>query len=127
MFHKVGIPTIAVVENMNGLLAGEQMAQQLDALVDKHSLSEDAAADLRHLVLETPQRIFGESHVTQLKEMWGIQSSFSLPLLDKLAASADGGVPFVLSHPNSEASEVYRELASAVVNEAIAITTKELP
>ena len=65
--------------------------------------------------------------VAKLKEMWGIDSSFGLPLLSEVARSADGGVPLVVSEPGSEAAGVYRELAAAVDREVSALATLELP
>ena len=53
---------------------------------DEHALSGEAAAELRDMVGE-PQPIFGESHVTRLKEMWGIAASYSMPLLPNVASS----------------------------------------
>ena len=126
MFDKVGIPTVAVVENMSGLRL-DGLADQLAAFAAKHALSEEAAAELRATVLDTPQPLFGESHVTRLKEMWGIEASFSLPLLPSVAASADGGVPLVVTDPSGEAAATYGKLASSVAAEVDALETRGLP
>ena len=61
----VGIPTIAVVENMTGLSL-PSLAADADAFASKHSLSPDAAAELRSM-LAKPVSIFGDSHVTQVR------------------------------------------------------------
>ena len=110
MFDKVGIPTVAVMENMCGLRLSK-LEMQAEALIAKHGLSDAAASELRALLAE-PQPIFGSSHVTKLKEMWGIASSFSLPLLPDVASSADGGVPLIVAQPTSEA-DVYAAAALA--------------
>merc|ERR1712019_178131 len=69
----------------------------------------------------------GASHVDQLKQRWGIAASFSLPLLPELAASADNGVPFVVSSPHSEAAAVYASLAKAVDVECSKLENLQLP
>jgi len=125
MFHQVGIPTIAVVENMAGLrLSG--VADEVEKIISKHDISGAAASDLREL-FNMPQPIFGESHVRQLKEMWGISASFSLPLLPEVAASSDLGEPLVISAPESSATAVYTSLAAAVDKEVSGLATLELP
>ena len=163
MFDKVGIPTVAVVENMSGLRLPQLEAQvpvpshtarpaaedlgrlpsratrrlarrltylasaaQAEELISKHGLSDAVAVELREMV-RAEQPLFGKSHVTRLKEMWGIRSSFSLPLLPDVAASADGGVPLVVSAPTSEAAALYADLAAAVDMEVSALATRVLP
>lgn len=125
MFDKVGIPTVAVVENMNGLQL-PRLAEEAETLITKHDLSDAAASDFREL-LRTTQDIFGEGHVRQLKAMWGINASFSLPILPELAKSADSGVPFVTSAPESDAAAVYAQLAEAVDTEVSALATRQVP
>ncbi len=88
MFDKVGIPTVAVVENMSGLRL-EALAEQTEALIARHALPAAAADELRELV-RAPQPVFGESHVPRLQQMWGIDASYSIPLLSEVASSADG-------------------------------------
>ena len=125
MFDKVGIPTVAVVENMSELRLSE-LSMQLEGLLSKHSIADEAADELRQLVAQ-PASVFGKSHVTQLKEMWGISASFSLPLLPEVAGSADGGVPLVVTQPEGEAADLYASLAAAVDTEVSALATLELP
>ena len=83
MFDKVGIPTIAVVENMSEVQLGK-LSSELETLIARHDISDEAAADLRALVA-TPQRVFGESRISRLQEMWGIRSSFSMPLMPEVS------------------------------------------
>ena len=125
MFDKVGIPTVAVVENMSELRLTD-LADQVEGVISKHAIASEAAEELRAL-LAKPTNVFGASHVKQLKEMWGIASSFALPLLPEVASSADGGVPLVVSEPDGEAGSLYASLAEAVDAEVSALATLQLP
>ncbi|KAL3923455.1 MAG: hypothetical protein SGPRY_004214, partial [Prymnesium sp.] len=125
MFDKVGIPTVAVVENMAGFSL-DALAADADAFAAKHSLSSDALTELR-AILTKRVSVFGESHVTRLKDMWGIEASFSLPLLPEIASSADGGVPLVVSKPDGDAAKIYAEIADAVQREVRALSSVVLP
>ena len=89
-------------------------------MLSRHALPDDAVADLRHLLAE-PLPLFGESHVPRLKEMWGIRSSFSMPLLPELAAAADAGVPAVCADGESYAARLYTSIADALITEVSAI------
>jgi DUF971 family protein len=62
-------------------------------------------------------RIFGPGHKDRLSKQWGIEHTFSMPLLDDIAANGDSGTPYILEHPDSPQSAIYKELASAVVSE----------
>lgn len=125
MFDKVGIPTVAVMENMCGMPL-TALQRKVEGWIEEHAPAEGAAAELRALLAE-PQPIFGESHVGRLKEMWGIDSSFSLPLLPSVASSADGGVPLVVADPGCEAAAIYAELAQAVDREVSSLESLKLP
>ena len=125
MFDKVGIPTVAVVENMSELPLTE-LAAQVDAVLTKHAVAEPAAGELRALLAQ-PAKLFGSSHVRQLREMWGIAASFALPLLPEVASSADGGVPLVVDAPDGTAAAVYADLAAAVDEEVSSLATLQLP
>ena len=120
MFDKVGIPTLAVMENMCGLqLSGVDAAAE--GFAAKHGLSADAAAELRALMGSQLQgdgaALFGASHVQSLQQMWGIEAAFSLPLMPALASSTDDGVPLVVSQPQSAAARTYDALAAALERE----------
>jgi len=125
MFDKVGIPTVAVVENMAGF-SHASLAAEADEFALKHKLSADASAELR-AILTRRVTIFGESHVGRLKEMWGIDASFSLPLLPEIASSADDGVPLVVTEPAGDAALVYAQIADAVQREVRALRSTVLP
>ena len=115
--RQVGIPSVAVVENMASLepLAGE-LGARLEAFAAKHELTDDAAAELRELLGER-QLLFGAGHRQRLLDMWGIANSYSVPLAPALTAQADQGVPFVLAAPTSPIAETYAALAKDLVRE----------
>jgi hypothetical protein len=62
-------------------------------------------------------QIFGPGHKRRLSEQWGIEHSFSVPLLGKIAQNGDSGTPFILDFPKSPQAEIYRQLAKSVVIE----------
>ncbi|KAL3781145.1 hypothetical protein ACHAW5_002411 [Stephanodiscus triporus] len=62
-------------------------------------------------------RIFGPGHKRRLSEQWGIEHSYSIPLLGKIAQNGDSGTPFILDNPTSPQAEIYRQLAKSVVSE----------
>jgi Mrp family chromosome partitioning ATPase/DUF971 family protein len=62
-------------------------------------------------------QIFGTGHATRLSEQYGIEHTFSIPLLPTIAANGDAGTPYVLEHPNTPQANVFKQLASAVVSE----------
>lgn len=118
MFDKVGVPSIAVVENMAYLDGPEQ--SRTEAFVQKHGLSKEAAAELQELLGEK-QMLFGQGHRQRLLEMWGIENSFSMPLSPLVAAQGDSGTPYVVAYPDSEVAKKFGELADAVVQEVMSI------
>jgi len=61
--------------------------------------------------------IFGAGHKQRLSEQFGIEHTFSVPLLEKIAANGDVGTPYVLEHPDSPQAKIYQSLAGAVVSE----------
>ena len=78
MFDKVDIPTVAVVENMAGLALRARRRGRRNRGDARHGGG--AVADVRALLARRARR---RSHVPRLKEMWGIEASFSLPLLPR--------------------------------------------
>jgi len=62
-------------------------------------------------------RIFGPGHKTRLSEQWGIDHTYSMPLMDQLAKNGDSGTPFVLEHPDSKQTAIFKDLAKSVVSE----------
>lgn len=66
-------------------------------------------------------QIFGSGHKKRLSQQWGIQHTFSVPLLQKISEQGDSGTPFILSSPDSPQAEIYKDLASSVVSEVAKI------
>eukprot|EP00188_Purpureofilum_apyrenoidigerum_P001366 Plantae.Rhodophyta-Purpureofilum_apyrenoidigerum.ctg1743.p2 GENE.Plantae.Rhodophyta-Purpureofilum_apyrenoidigerum.ctg1743~~Plantae.Rhodophyta-Purpureofilum_apyrenoidigerum.ctg1743.p2 ORF type:complete len:520 (+),score=76.49 Plantae.Rhodophyta-Purpureofilum_apyrenoidigerum.ctg1743:154-1560(+) len=94
MFNKVNVPSIAVVENM--------------------SYFEAPDTGIKHY-------IFGSGYTEKLKNEFGIQSSFAVPIETELADKCDNGRPFVTESPDSKTAKIYDEIAEAVVREVARI------
>ena len=43
-------------------------------------------------------KIFGQGHKTRLSQQWGIEHTYSVPLMDKIAYNGDNGTPFILEY-----------------------------
>ena len=135
MFDSVQVPSVAVVENMAYY---EVQGPALDAVALKMALADklkqqdegflngavdQLADDLVQVVLEQTAEtteqipIFGSGHKRRLAEQWGIEHTFSIPLLDRIASNGDDGTPFVLEYPDSPQAQIYSDLAKAVVSE----------
>ena len=146
MFDTVNVPCVAVVENMaylererENFLRDESslMDQFAKALLRREGLVSDegAVVDLARDLVEivraylrsdnadgsgegTEQiRIFGPGHKRRLSEQWGIEHSYSIPLMGKIAQNGDSGTPFILDNPTSPQAEIYMQLARSVVGE----------
>eukprot|EP01083_Nonionella_stella_P295273 1003555_1 len=114
-------------------------AQVKDALVKsliKNGITEEKSANMDSLAEELMKvvktsledqkqneekqlRIFGQGHKRRLSKQWGIDHSFSIPLLDKIAANGDGGTPYVVEYPESPQAAVYTDLAGTVAREVV--------
>ena len=125
MFDKVGIPTIAVIENMAGLSV-DGFDADLERFAERHFLSSAALDELRN-ILSSPRLLFGESHVPRIQEMWGIQTSYAIPLRPELASAADNGIPTVVAHPQGEAASIYRKLANELQREVDSLGEENYP
>lgn len=137
MFDTVNVPSVAVVENMAYYEVEQPKIDRLalkQAILSKlHGQSlqvngglnvEMLADELVDAVTETIRsqptekvEIFGAGHKQRLAELWGIEHTFSIPLLQRIAANGDSGTPFVLENPESTQAKIYRDLAQAVVSE----------
>ena len=139
MFDEVNVPCVAVVENMAFLevektptmdegnvkeaLMAKLQQQADDSSNDNDSSTESLAQELLDIVQarQTPVkeqvRIFGPGHKQRLSKQWGIEHTFSMPLMNDIAAQGDAGTPYVLANPDSTAASTYRDLAAAVANE----------
>lgn len=143
MFDTVNVPCVAVVENMAYLEADtsteveidetfleEKFVEALDGRVSdaqNSSQVQTLAKDLVKLVRANISkektkgseeiRIFGKGHKRRLSEQWGIEHTYSVPLLGKIAENGDSGTPFILQNPESPQAEIYAQLAESVVSE----------
>lgn len=102
MFDKLKVPTIAVVENMSYYVC--------PGCSEKHHLFGQGAR----------KRIVGE---------YGIRNSFEFPVDQQVSVSGDGGVPYIVSNPESGTSALFYRLAEAVVEEinALGQSSKQRP
>ncbi|KAL3773600.1 hypothetical protein ACHAWO_010796 [Cyclotella atomus] len=145
MFDTVGVPCVAVVENMayfenqvggntaalkdvDGLKAKFMEALEADGLLVDGAKAGDVAEELIKIVLQQQEkniaetttekiRIFGQGHKRRLSEQWGIEHTYSVPLLGRIAENGDSGTPFIVDNPTSPQADIYRELAQSVVSE----------
>jgi Mrp family chromosome partitioning ATPase/DUF971 family protein len=131
MFDTVNVPCVAVVENMayyevekEKTFDTKRLQSALSsALKDKgiHGDSEDLAKELLQVVIDNSENtripIFGPGHKRRLSEQWGIEHTFSMPLMDQIAFNGDSGTPYILENPDSPQAAIYKELARAVVSE----------
>jgi Mrp family chromosome partitioning ATPase/DUF971 family protein len=143
MFDTVNVPCVAVVENM-AYYEVDKSPSTIDqvklkqAIADKlieqgiesngGSKVDKLADDLVEIVIQQQKqgngdstkeqiRIFGPGHKERLAKEWGIEHTFSMPLLDDIASNGDSGTPYVLEHPDSPQTAIYKELAAALVSE----------
>jgi Mrp family chromosome partitioning ATPase/DUF971 family protein len=101
-------------ELLNGRSTADALADELVQIVLAQQQGEKSARGA-----QTTERIqiFGPGHKQRLTEQWGIEHSFSVPLLQQIAANGDKGTPYVLEYPDSEPTKIYIQLAKAVVSE----------
>ena len=139
MFDSVNVPCVSVVENMAYLEVDEEpkfdetiMTKAFDEILQKKGFTdENFATELVDVVKSSLKesmseeknklRIFGQGHKKRLSEQWGIEHTFSVPLMDKIAANGDSGTPFVMEYPESEQAGVYTELAGTVAREVVKV------
>jgi Mrp family chromosome partitioning ATPase len=141
MFDTVNVPCIAVVENMAYYVKDKAENVEVDysTLREKFlnvlkgrddiadEVAEDVISSLVDVVQESVQntakgeteeiRIFGPGHRRRLSEQWGIEHTFSIPLVSTIAKNGDSGTPFILGNPSSPQADTYRELAKVVARE----------
>lgn len=96
MFHKLKVPTVAVVENMAYFQCSDCGSKQY---------------------------IFGRGVRQRLVDQFGIQNAFDLPLLPDLARMSDAGTPLVWEEPDHPASAIFSKLAEATLKEVERIKT----
>ena len=94
MFDKLKVPTVAIVENM--------------------SYFECPTCSTRH-------HLFGQGASQRIVAQYGIRNAFEMPIDPELSRSGDGGIPFVMVQPHSSATQLFLDLADAVVHEVKAL------
>ena len=139
MFSEVNVPCVAVVENMAyyeqpSTTATTLSEDDIQTKIAEYLLStsqtsvNSQAKDLASIVVEAIKatenertmeqvRLFGPGHKDRLSKQWGIENTFSMPLLPNIAKNGDSGVPFIEEYPDSSHALTYLELAGAVVSE----------
>ncbi len=65
--------------------------------------------------------IFGKGHKNRLMNQYGIEYTYSIPLMESVASVGDNGTPYVLANPNTPTTEIYNTLAKTVVQEVAKI------
>uniref|UniRef100_A0A7S2JUS8 Gamma-butyrobetaine hydroxylase-like N-terminal domain-containing protein n=1 Tax=Leptocylindrus danicus TaxID=163516 RepID=A0A7S2JUS8_9STRA len=145
MFDSVNVPCIAVVENMayyeqqtvqNAIDTDKLLEQFKNKLQSDEQLNgagpsmEEQAAELVKIVDQAQKEsggevdkvsLFGAGHKHKLSEQWGIEHTFSMPLLSNIAKNGDSGIPFIEEHPDGSHAKTYLELAGAVASEVAKI------
>lgn len=133
MFDTVNVPCVAVVENMayyendpkKSIVNQNELGEDVRKLLKEKGLVDEEdtkiADELVELVLQNaktePVRIFGPGHKQRLSKQWGIEHTYSMPLMDQIAANGDSGTPYVLGNPDSSQTQIYKDLAKSVVSE----------
>ena len=133
MFDTVNVPCVAVVENMafyesdpkKSIVNKDELGDDVRTLLEQKGLlgnnGDDIADELVNLVLQNaktePVRIFGPGHKQRLSTQWGIEHTYSMPLMDQIAANGDSGIPYVLGNPDTAQTQIYKDLAKSVVSE----------
>ena len=139
MFDSVNVPCVSVVENMAYLQNDEEpkfdeslMSDALQLVLNEKGVDDiGIAEELVNVVKSSLKdsmkqeqnklRIFGKGHKKRLSDQWGIEHTFSIPLMKQIAANGDSGTPFVMEYPNSEQAAVYTDLAGTVAREVVKV------
>lgn len=129
LFDEVSVPVVAVVENMAGFQpqtrAAEHTARRfVNERRGSLGLDDPQAESLAHdltALLSKRHDVFGAAHSRKLREMWGIDHAFEIPLARDVAARSDSGVPLHLASDLSPeemgAKRVVDDLVDAVLVE----------
>lgn len=124
LFDEVSVPVVAVVENMAAFQPPTEAARdKAHAFVQKHQLDETLVDELSHLLSES-HRIFGQPHSRKLKEMWGIEHAFEMPLSRDVAETGDQGVPLYLAKDGSEQVTDTLKILDNLVDAVVLETTQ---
>ena len=71
-------------------------------------------------------RIFGPGHRERLSRQWGIEHTYSVPLLGNIAQNGDSGTPYILEFPESPQAQTYREIGESVAREVSKLRYNQL-
>lgn len=77
MFDELKVPILAGVENMSYFLCGK---------------------------CDTKHKIFGEGYLKMLKDQFGVEDSFEIPLEKRISVASDAGSPFILALDDNDIS-----------------------
>ena len=149
MFDSVNVPCISVVENMayfepettekkTADINEDSMRDAFVVALKKEGIDSSSSDNLVDNLVnvardalergessdegdENKIRIFGKGHKKRLSDQWGIEHTFSVPLMQQIAANGDSGTPYILEFPDSKQSKIYEKLASTVVRETVKI------
>ena len=71
-------------------------------------------------------RIFGPGHRERLSRQWGIDHTYSVPLLGNIAQNGDSGTPYILEFPESPQAQTYRDIGESVAREVSKLRYSQL-
>uniref|UniRef100_A0A7S1UGJ6 Gamma-butyrobetaine hydroxylase-like N-terminal domain-containing protein n=1 Tax=Phaeomonas parva TaxID=124430 RepID=A0A7S1UGJ6_9STRA len=131
MFDTVGVPCVAVVENMAYYEVPDvermaddlrrRVADEVAGLADASAAAEKVDELIKESLAERPvfkrRRLFGKGHRQRLADMWGIENTVSLPVVDEIAQSGDSGTPYLVEHAESSHASAFRALAAGVAED----------
>jgi ATP-binding protein involved in chromosome partitioning len=100
MFRQLDVPVLGVIENMSYYICRQ---------------------------CGKPEPIFGEGGGERLSQKLGTALVAQVPLDPAIRLSGDGGLPIVLSAPDSTSSNAFRQAAEAVVAKVSALPARPVP
>lgn len=103
-----GVPTASIVDITDDLMN----------IVQATSANDESKKEEQK---DSKLRIFGNGHRKRLSEQWGIDQTYSVPLLQKISSNGDSGTPFILEYPKSAQASIYLDLADNVIREVAKI------
>lgn len=115
--------------NRNGGVAGawQRLRQDIeDVLEDEDGIRTGKGAVVDDLITVVQRRLredriarplFGQGHRQRLADMWGLDNTVSLPVLEEVSKSGDSGTPLLVSEPDSSSAQIFMDLAGRVVRE----------
>lgn len=113
---------LSIMENETDSLADElvQIVLQQQQQQEQHKILEiqqgnDKIIDDNKSIQRL--QIFGKGHKHRLSDQYGIEHTFSMPLLQRIASNGDSGIPYVIEYPDSPESQIYKQLTDSVVTE----------